>query len=90
MQEEMTRQERQAAEATRQKEVFERAMAERERANRKREAAGYAVMAGAYTLYPASQGKGAMGRMVAWAQVGCVAFAGFAPNYLVWRLLLSG
>ena len=31
-----------------------------------------------------------MGRVVAWAQVGCVAFAGFAPNYLVWRLLLSG
>lgn len=90
MNQEISRQEWQAAEKARQKEVFERAMSERAQTERKREASGQAIMAGAYSLYPASQGKGVMGRMVAWAQVGCVAFAGFAPNYLVWRLLLSG
>jgi hypothetical protein len=86
----MTMQDRQIAERDRQTQVYERAMAQREAAQRKRMASGHAIMAGVYALYPASQGKGAMKRVVAWAQVGCVAFAGFAPNYLVWRLLLSG
>ncbi|MGG7643727.1 hypothetical protein ACQ5SP_02815 [Rhodovulum sp. YNF3179] len=80
---------RQLAEAQRQKEVYERAKAGLELERRKKEAAGYAVMAAAFALGPASKGKGLLGRMVYWSQIGCILFAGFAPNYLVWRLLLS-
>lgn len=77
------------AEAERQKRVYERAMASLELRKRKREAAGYAVMASLYAFEPASRGVGRMGRLVYWAQIVCIMFAGLAPNYLVWKLLLS-
>jgi len=80
----------QLAEKERQRAVYEKAKAARERERRRKEAAGYAVMAAAYTLEPASRGVGIMGRLVNWSQMGCILFAGFAPNYLVWRLLLQG
>lgn len=59
----------------------------RERQTR-REAAGYAVIAGAMSLEPAFENDKGMGRIVHYAKLFLIAFAMLAPNYLVWRLLL--
>jgi hypothetical protein len=54
----------------------------------KREAGGYAVMAGVMSLGPATQGGGRLGKTVHYARLFLIAFAMLAPNYLIWRLLL--
>ncbi len=77
------------AEALRQQDVFKQAMAQIERDNRRREAAGYAIMAGAYALEPAAKGEGLPGKLVHGAQLFLIAAAGIIPNYLVWSVLLS-
>ncbi|WP_135501063.1 hypothetical protein [Roseovarius aestuariivivens] len=77
------------AEALRQKEVFKRAMAQLERDKRRREAAGYAVLAAAYSFEPAARDEGRPAKMVHVAKLVLIAAAGLIPNYLVWSLLLS-
>lgn len=77
------------AEALRQKEVFRQAMAQLERDKRRREAAGYAVMAGAYALEPAAKGEGRPGKVMHVAKLVLIAAVAIIPNYLVWSLLLS-
>lgn len=77
------------AEALRQQEVFKQAMAQLEQGKRRREAAGYAIMAGAYALEQAAKGEGRPGKVVHAAKLLLIAAAGIIPNYLVWSLLLS-
>lgn len=74
------RHQRQLKEAQRQKDVYERAKTELEVERRKKEAAGYAVMAAVYAFEPASKSKDLLGRMVYWSQIGCIFFAGCVPN----------
>ena len=54
----------------------------------RREAGGYAVMAGLMSLEPATRGEGPMARIVHYCKLFLIAFALLVPNYLVWRLLL--
>ncbi|KPQ18965.1 MAG: hypothetical protein HLUCCA24_02715 [Rhodobacteraceae bacterium HLUCCA24] len=54
----------------------------------RREAAGYAVMAGAMSAGSAFEDTRGMGRVVHYARLFLIAFAMLAPNYLIWRLLL--
>jgi hypothetical protein len=75
-------------EVQRRKKVFEEGMA-RIKAERVRQSArGYAVMAAVDSLEPASRGEGRMGKLVNWSKFICILFAGVAPNFLVWKLLL--
>ncbi|MCR9148134.1 MAG: hypothetical protein NXH74_13190 [Rhodobacteraceae bacterium] len=77
------------AEALRQQDVFKQAMAQLERDKLRREAAGYAIMAGAYALEPAAKGEGRPGKIMHTTKLLLIAAAGIIPNYLVWSLLLS-
>ncbi|EDM69544.1 hypothetical protein RAZWK3B_06017 [Roseobacter sp. AzwK-3b] len=79
---------RRTAEALRQQDVYEKAMASLKLERRKSEAMGYAVMASLDSFTPASRGEGWLGRAVFWSKIGCITFVCVAPNYLVWRLLL--
>lgn len=77
------------AEYLRQREIFERCMAELERDKRKREAMGYAVMAAAYSFEPASRGEGWIGRASTFSKYALIAAVGIIPNLLVISLLLN-
>lgn len=77
------------AEHLRQKEVFARAMAELERDARRKEAGGYAVMAGAYAFEPAARDKGLPARAVKFSKLALIAAVGIIPNLLVISLLLT-
>lgn len=77
------------AEAIRQDEVYRQAMARLKFEERRREASGYAIMAGAYALEPAAKGEGWPGKVMHGAKLMLIAAAGIIPNYLAWSLLLS-
>ena len=79
---------RRTAEALRQQDVYEKAMASIALEQRKKEAMGYAVMAAASSFEPATRGEGWLGKAVFWSKIGCITFVCVVPNYLVWRLLL--
>ena len=79
---------RHSDEALRQQQVYERAMASIALERRKKEAAGYAIMAAASSFEPATRGEGWLGKAVFWSKIGCITFACVVPNYLVWRFLL--
>lgn len=66
----------------------EAALASLRRSAQAREAQGYALMAGAMSMAPASEGEGLLGKAVHYAKLFLIAFAMLAPNYFVWRLLL--
>lgn len=77
------------AEYLRQKDVFARAMAELKHEARRREAAGYAVMAAAYTFEPAARDTGLPARAVKFSKLALIAAVGIIPNLLVISLLLN-
>ncbi len=80
---------RQSAEALRQKEVFEKAMAELEWEKRRQLAGGYAVMAAAYALEPAVSKDGWMAKSVRLSKLFLVTVLGVVPNYYVAMQLLN-
>jgi hypothetical protein len=82
-------QDRQSAEALRQKEVFEKAMAELEREKRRQLAGGYAVMAGAYALEPSVTKDGWLAKSVRLSKLFLVTVLGVVPNYYVAMQLLN-
>ncbi|MEX0281224.1 MAG: hypothetical protein AB3N13_08555 [Arenibacterium sp.] len=75
-------------EARRRARVFEEGMARIKAEETRKAARGYAVMAAVDSLEPASRGVGRMGKVVNWSRFICILFAGVAPNFLVWKLLL--
>lgn len=82
-------QDRQGAEALRQKEIFEKAMAELEWEKRRKLAGGYAVMAGAYALEPAVTKDGWLAKSVRLSKLFLVTVLGVVPNYYVAMQLLN-
>lgn len=77
------------AEYLRQREVFERSMAELKLAARKKEAMGYAVMASVYSFEGASRNKGVMGKAVTASKYMLVAALGIIPNIAMIMLLAN-
>ena len=77
-------------EALRQQRVYERAMASLAQEKRRKEAAGYAVMAAVSSFEPAATGKGKLGRAANIAKIGCMLGAGLIPNYFFWTFVLQG
>ena len=80
---------RRGAEALRQQQVFERAMAELEWEKRRKLAGGYAVMAGAYALEPAVTKDGWLAKSVRLSKLFLVTVLGVVPNYYVAMQLLN-
>ncbi len=78
-----------SAERLRQKQVFERSMAELAQARRKREAAGYGVMAGVYAFEGAARNEGLLGRAVTVAKYVLITAVAVLPN-IAMIALLSG
>ncbi|QFT91875.1 hypothetical protein FIU86_03410 [Roseovarius sp. THAF9] len=68
------------AEYLRQKEIFERSMADLRRDWRKREAGGHAVMAVAYSLEGASRKETWLGKAVTVSKYALITFAAVLPN----------
>lgn len=68
----------------------ELAMASIERERVRREAAGYAAMSAVMSFAPATEDGSRLARLVHASKLFLIAFVCLAPNYLVWRLLLSG
>ncbi len=66
------------------------AMASIERERVRREAAGYAAMSAVMSFAPATEDGSRLARLVHASKLFLIAFVCLAPNYLVWRLLLSG
>ena len=75
------------AEYMRQREIFERSMAELKLAQRKKEAMGYAVMAAAYSFEGASKNKGMAGKAVTVSKLLLIAAVGIIPNVAMIMLL---
>jgi hypothetical protein len=80
----------QSAEAMRQREVTEAAMKSLEWEARRRDAAGYAVMAAVMSLEDAADKSTGLGKVAHFAQLACILFAFATPCYLFWSLVLAG
>jgi len=80
---------RKQAEALRQEQVFERALAELEIEKRRKLAGGYAVMAAAYTFEPAVTKNGWLAKSVRLSKLLLVTIVGVVPNYYVAMQLLN-
>ncbi|QFT82212.1 hypothetical protein FIU89_16415 [Roseovarius sp. THAF27] len=78
-----------SAEYLRQREIFERSMAELQTERRRREASGYAVMAMAYSLEGATRKETRLGKVVTFATYALVTFVAVLPN-LAMILMLAG
>lgn len=83
------KQSRKSAEALRQQQVFEKAMAELELEKRRKLAGGYAVMAGAYAFEPAVNEDGWLAKSVKFSKMFLVLALGVIPNYFVATQLLN-
>lgn len=80
--------ESQLTEKERQARVNAQALASISSVTRKREAVGYAVMAGALGYGDGAMGSGAFGKISHAAKLFCILFAMLAPSLLIWRVLL--
>ncbi|KRS10417.1 hypothetical protein XM53_21295 [Roseovarius atlanticus] len=78
-----------SAEYLRQREIFERSMAELRTERRRREASGYAVMAAAYSLEGAARKDTWLGKIVTFAKYALITFVAVVPN-LAMILMLAG
>ncbi|WP_420556751.1 hypothetical protein [Roseovarius sp.] len=78
-----------SAEYLRQREVFERSMAELRTERRRREVSGYAVMAAAYSLEGAARKETRLGKVVTASTYALVTFVAVLPN-LAMILMLAG
>jgi hypothetical protein len=81
--------ENRAAEALRQQEVHELAMASLERQRRKKQAEGQAVMAAFAGFAAASQGRRWPARIIRGALPAFVILAGASANYLFWAIAMN-
>lgn len=77
-------------ETLRQRSVYETAMKSIELEERRRRAAGYAVMSAASAFGEATSEGRFLGRVVHFAQLGCILFAFATPVYLFWSVALNG
>lgn len=77
------------AEYLRQKEVFARSMAELQVAARKREAAGYAVMAAVYSFEDAARHEGLLGKVVTLSKYALIAAVAILPNVAMINVLMD-
>jgi hypothetical protein len=68
------------AEYLRQKEIFERSMAELRLERRKREAGGHAAMSVAYSLESATRTDTRLGKVVIFAKYALITFVAVVPN----------
>ena len=71
-----------------QEKIYQAAIAKIEFEKTRREAGGYAVMAGALGYGEGALGNGTFGRISHAAKLFCIGFAFFVPSLLVWRVLL--
>lgn len=75
------------AEYLRQKEIFERSMADLALAQRKRQANGHAVMAVAYSLEGAARRETRLGKVVTFAKYALITFVAVVPNLAMIMML---
>ncbi|WP_300060927.1 hypothetical protein [uncultured Roseobacter sp.] len=78
----------QLSEHERQSRVNERAVSSIKSRQRRREARGYAVMAGFLGYGEGALGEGKFGKISHAAKLFCIGFAFLVPSLLVWRVLL--
>lgn len=76
------------SEQERQARVHTAALASISSERKKREAGGYAVIAGALGYGKGALGSGAFGKISHVAKLFCILFAMLAPSLLIWRVVL--
>ncbi|MCR9124730.1 MAG: hypothetical protein NXH82_01245 [Rhodobacteraceae bacterium] len=77
-----------AAETDLHSDVYKAAVAELKAEARRKEAAGYAVMAATSSYGETAMGDDSFAKISHMAKLFCIAFAFLAPSLLIWRVLL--